>query len=206
MADIFISHSSKDKEIADKLCEAMEAKGLKCWIAPRDIVPGSEWAVSISEAISDISAMVVIYSENSASSTQVPKELGLADKRGKFIVPYKIDDMELTGAFDYYLAGSHWIVAEPQKQEYKFDELYGVMSGVMQLPAQSVSRNTYIDTVNIQAPTNIAVHTAPQKSVSTWLLGGILASVLLVVFLLIGGILLNNKESDRMNPNREEQL
>lgn len=206
MADIFISHSSKDKEIADKLCQAMEEKGLKCWIAPRDIVPGTEWAVSISDAISDIGAMVVIYSENSAASTQVPKEIGLADKRGKFIVPYKIDDMELTGAFDYYLAGSHWIVAEPQKQEFKFDELYGVMSGMLQLPAKSVTNNTYIDTVNIQAPTNIEVYDSPKKSVNTWLLGGILAGVLLVVALLIGGMVSKHKETNLPGPNKENQL
>lgn len=206
MADIFISHSSKDKEIADKLCEAMEAKGLKCWIAPRDIVPGSEWAVSISDAISTISAMVVIYSENSAASTQVPKELGLADKRGKFIIPYKIDDMELTGAFDYYLAGAHWIVANPKNKEYKFDELYGVMSGVMQLPATTMTNNTYIDTVNIHAPSHIEVHEPPRKNVNTLLLGGILAGVLLVVVLLVGGSILRKDENRELESESKETL
>ena len=77
MADVFISHSSIDKEIADKVCETLEARGLKCWIAPRDIMPGSEWAVAISNAISVVRAMVVIYSKNSAQSTQVPKEIAL---------------------------------------------------------------------------------------------------------------------------------
>ena len=62
MADVFISHSSKDKVIADKMCEALEEKGLKCWIAPRDITPGTEWAVAISDAIATIKVMVVIYS------------------------------------------------------------------------------------------------------------------------------------------------
>ena len=46
MADVFISHSSIDKELADKVCETLEARSLKCWIAPRDIMPGSEWAVA----------------------------------------------------------------------------------------------------------------------------------------------------------------
>ncbi|MCR4992528.1 MAG: toll/interleukin-1 receptor domain-containing protein [Lachnospiraceae bacterium] len=43
MSDVFISHSSKDKEIADKVVKFFEDKGLSCWIAPRDIVPGTEW-------------------------------------------------------------------------------------------------------------------------------------------------------------------
>ena len=153
MADIFLSHSSQDKAVADKLCEELEAKGLKCWIAPRDIIPGSEWAAAISNAISETRVMIVIYSKNSAASTQVPKELNIAEKKGKFIIPYKIDDTELTGAFDYFFTGAHWIIANPAMNDYKIDELYGVITGVLQVKAQNVTNNTYIDNVTInQAP------------------------------------------------------
>lgn len=155
MADVFISHSSIDKELADKVCETLEARGLKCWIAPRDIMPGSEWAVAISNAISVVRAMVVIYSKNSAQSTQVPKEIALAEKRGKFILPYKIDDTELEGAFDYYLTGAHWIVANPEKGDYKLEEMYGVIAGVLQMPAQNITNNLYIDNVTIHS-SNVA--------------------------------------------------
>ncbi|MBV8722991.1 MAG: toll/interleukin-1 receptor domain-containing protein, partial [Candidatus Eremiobacteraeota bacterium] len=34
---VFISHSSKDREIADAICRHLEAMGVSCWIAPRDI-------------------------------------------------------------------------------------------------------------------------------------------------------------------------
>ena len=202
MADVFISHSSKDKEIAEKMCEALEAKGLKCWMAPRDIMPGSEWAVAISDAIATIKVMVVIYSANSAASTQVPKELGLADKRGKFIIPYKIDNMELTGAFDYYLAGAHWIVANPQIGDYKFEELFGVMNGVMQVPLQNITNNTYIDKVTIHT-------SAPQdsgnieKRSKKWIVPvGIVASLLLVVAILLG---LNLLKSDKRQKDESQE-
>ncbi len=192
MADVFISHSSKDKVIADKMCQELEARGLKCWIAPRDITPGSEWAVAISDAIATIKVMVVIYSANSAASTQVPKELGLADKRNKFIIPYKIDDMELTGAFDYYLAGAHWIVANPQAGDYKFDELYGVMNGVMQVPVQNITNNTYIDTVNIEAAV-AKEFVKKEKTNKKWLLPiGILAAVVLVMVAVLIGMLVKS--------------
>ncbi|MGN1107368.1 MAG: toll/interleukin-1 receptor domain-containing protein, partial [Huintestinicola sp.] len=71
MADIFISHSSKDKEVADYLCRQLEENGFSCWIAPRDILPGSDWASSISKAIFDASMVLLIYSRNSAESDQV---------------------------------------------------------------------------------------------------------------------------------------
>ena len=41
MSDIFISHSSKNKPIADALVAALEKAGLGCWIAPRNIPTGS---------------------------------------------------------------------------------------------------------------------------------------------------------------------
>jgi len=40
--DAFISHSSKDKTIADATCAYLEASKIRCWVAPRDIRPGGE--------------------------------------------------------------------------------------------------------------------------------------------------------------------
>ncbi|HXQ15450.1 MAG TPA: toll/interleukin-1 receptor domain-containing protein [Caulobacteraceae bacterium] len=41
--DVFISYSSKDKTTADAICALLERDGAKCWIAPRDILPGEAW-------------------------------------------------------------------------------------------------------------------------------------------------------------------
>ena len=44
--DVFISHSHHDKIAADLVCACLEAKKIRCWIAPRDILPGISWGVS----------------------------------------------------------------------------------------------------------------------------------------------------------------
>src|SRR5215213_1012674 len=49
--DIFISHSSRDKPAADAVCAALERAGLRCWIAPRDIVPGTDWSAAIVDGL-----------------------------------------------------------------------------------------------------------------------------------------------------------
>ena len=49
--DVFISYSHKDKAVADAICHYFENDKLKCWIAPRDIMPGQKWAKSIAEAV-----------------------------------------------------------------------------------------------------------------------------------------------------------
>ena len=37
--DIIISDSTLDKPITDAVCAGLEARGIRCWIAPRDILP-----------------------------------------------------------------------------------------------------------------------------------------------------------------------
>ena len=150
MADIFISHSSKDKAVADTLVSMLEAKGLKCWIAPRDILPGTEWAASINNAISETKVMIVIYSANSASSSQVPREVNIADKKNKFIIPYMIDATELSGSFEYFFTGAHWIIAQPLDNNYKTDELYTAITsspGFMNISDTIDLTITYADTI-----------------------------------------------------------
>ena len=68
MSDVFVSHRSKDKEIADRVVKYFEDKGLSCWMAPRDIVPGSDWAAAINTAITASKVFVIIYTAISAES------------------------------------------------------------------------------------------------------------------------------------------
>jgi hypothetical protein len=40
--DVYISYSREDKWAADAACATLEAAGIRCWIAPRDILPSAE--------------------------------------------------------------------------------------------------------------------------------------------------------------------
>ena len=48
--DVLISYSSHDKLQADAICNRLESRGIRCWIAPRDVGLG-EYAENIVEAI-----------------------------------------------------------------------------------------------------------------------------------------------------------
>jgi len=89
--DIFISHSSKDKPIADAICANLEAAGVRCWIAPRDIAPGDDWPAAISKAIALSRVMVLVFSSSSNSSEEVKRELYFAGMRQLEILCFKID-------------------------------------------------------------------------------------------------------------------
>ena len=131
MANIFLSHSTIDGELANYICESFESRGLSCWIAPRNIRPGEDWASSITNAISEADVFFILYSKHSIKSSQCAKEIGIADRKKKYIIPYKIDDTEPEGAFDYYLTGCQWFIINPSTGEYKMDELCDTIKGVI---------------------------------------------------------------------------
>ena len=53
--DVFISYSSKNKSVADAVVSDFEQHGIRCWYAPRDILPGKEWVTAIKEGIHSFS-------------------------------------------------------------------------------------------------------------------------------------------------------
>lgn len=202
MADVFISHSSIDKAIADKLCEELEARGLKCWIAPRDIAAGSEWAAAISDAISETKVMLLIYSHHSSQSTQVPKEINLAESWGKVVIPYKIDDASLAGVFAYFLAGSHWIMANPAEGDYRVDELYADITDKMH------ANNTPAQSGKIVVESNASEKKKGNKAL--WGLvcgiGALIVAILVVMLILLNGKAENDKEEDERTSKKQEEL
>jgi|GEM_PF-2870450 len=109
--DVFISYSNKDKPIADAICANLEAAGVRCWIAPRDIDPGEDWPAAINQAITRSRIMVLVFSHNSNSSDDVSRELILAANSKLVIIPFKIDNVEPEPGKQYYLARTHWLDA-----------------------------------------------------------------------------------------------
>ncbi|MFP6602925.1 MAG: toll/interleukin-1 receptor domain-containing protein, partial [Pirellulaceae bacterium] len=111
MHDVFLSHSSKDKEVADAVCESLESQEIGCWVAPRDIRVGVEWGEAIVEAIEDAKVFVVIISSHSNESPHVKREIERAVNKGLSIIPVRIDDVPLSKALEYFLGLTHWLDA-----------------------------------------------------------------------------------------------
>jgi hypothetical protein len=109
--DTFISYSSKDKTTADMTCAALESAGVRCWIAPRDIRAGIEYAAGIMEGIDSCRIMILIFSSNANASPQVHRELERAVSKGLTIIPFRIEDITPTSAMEYYLGSIHWLDA-----------------------------------------------------------------------------------------------
>ena len=107
--DVFISHASGDRDVAETLCQALENRGLSCWIAARDVGPGENFQVSIVRAIRAATVMVLVFSAKSNNSDEIKKELVLAGQRRLTVIPVRVEDVAPDEAFAYELAIRQWI-------------------------------------------------------------------------------------------------
>lgn len=109
--DVFISYPHQDKSTADAVCAALEADGVRCWIAPRDVAPGAEWASSIVTAINRCRVMVLIFSSSANQSKQIHREVQQAFDKEKPVVPFRIEDVAPEDSLSYYMGPVHWLDA-----------------------------------------------------------------------------------------------
>lgn len=109
--DVFISYSSKDKPTADAVCHALEADGLRCWIAPRDIQPGADWGEAIVRAISGARVFILVFSANANASQQIKREVERAVNRGLPVIPFRIENVAPTESLEYFISTPHWLDA-----------------------------------------------------------------------------------------------
>jgi TolB-like protein/tetratricopeptide (TPR) repeat protein len=106
---VFISYASHDAAVAQNVCSALEAAGFPCWMAPRDVVPGTLYADGIVRAINESGILVLLLSEHAIASSHVGKELERAASKRHPIIVLRTDAAPLTPAFEYFLSESQWI-------------------------------------------------------------------------------------------------
>ncbi|MGC1460234.1 MAG: toll/interleukin-1 receptor domain-containing protein [Steroidobacteraceae bacterium] len=111
--EVFISYSQPDRECALELVAQLEAGGVGCWIAPRDITPAADWAAAIIEAISNARIMVLVFSASSNASPQVRREVERAVHKQVRILPFRIENVLPSQSLEYFLSAAHWLDAFP---------------------------------------------------------------------------------------------
>lgn len=121
--DVFISYSSKDKITADAVCATLEANGIRCWIAPRDVLPGMEYAEALVEALHDSRLLVLVFSAGANASVQVRQEVERAVSSGLTILPFRIEDVPPNRAMEFFISGRHWLDALTPPLEAHLQEL-----------------------------------------------------------------------------------
>jgi hypothetical protein len=139
--DVFISHSSKDKTVADATCAWLERKGLRCWITPRDVKPGADWSDSIMKAIRGSRVMILIFSRHANVSPHIKREVERAVNAGVAIIPMRIEDVLPEAGLEYFLGTPHWFDAFNGALENHLDALANAVKEILEIPAPALTAN-----------------------------------------------------------------
>ncbi len=117
--DVFISYASEDKTVANAVCGTLEANGVRCWIAPRDVIAGQRYGEAIIEAILGCRIMVLVFSSHANASEHIPNEIERAMSNGVTIMPFRIEEVMPGKSLDYFIGSVHWLDAlSPPLEEH----------------------------------------------------------------------------------------
>lgn len=105
---IFLSHHSSKVELAEHLARYLSKNGLEAWYAPKNIHAGEQWDESITKAIENCKALVLLFCTKADSSIQVKRELTLADKYSKPVFWLRVERV-LPENLSYYLSSTQWL-------------------------------------------------------------------------------------------------
>ena len=126
--DVFISYSSKDKTVADALCATLEAKRIRCWIAPRDVLAGVPYAEALIDGLNGACVFVLVFSSEANMSPSVAREVERACSKGLVNVPVRIEDVPMSKQMEFYLSSQHWLDALTPPVEQHLENLAGTVS------------------------------------------------------------------------------
>ncbi|HEX4485985.1 MAG TPA: toll/interleukin-1 receptor domain-containing protein [Terriglobales bacterium] len=150
--DVFISYSSKDKTVADAVCARLEARGIRCWIAPRDVQPGQPYGEEIIDAIHGSKTMVLVFSSNANASPHIPKEIERAVSHGVSIIPFRVEAVAPAKSLDYFISSVHWLDAITPPLESHLETLANTLLAVLQVEGKPPAEVVVPVVVPVQAP------------------------------------------------------
>ena len=134
--DVFISYRSEDKATASRICAALERENISCWMAPRDIRAGEEWATAIVGGLERSKAFVLILSSNSKNAKQISREAELADQNGLPIITFRIEDVQPPPGLLYFLGNIQWLDAFGDQFDAAVGHLVEVVRQSASYPAE----------------------------------------------------------------------
>jgi TolB-like protein len=147
--NVFVSYASPDGAIAETACEALEKAGVTCWIAPRDVTPGAFYGDEIVHAIDAAKAMVLILSQNAATSPHVLREVERAASKRHAVISLRIDQAPLPAGLEYLLNTSQWLDASSGDAARALPKLVSAVQVAIQTPTVT---QTGIPTTRAPAP------------------------------------------------------
>lgn len=108
-SDIFISYSRHDSDVVNELVTLLEQEGYSVWIDRDGIESGDDFKRVILKAIKESVVVLFFSSEHSNVSDWTAKEIGIAVKYKKHIIPILLDDSNYNEAVEFDLINLDYV-------------------------------------------------------------------------------------------------
>jgi hypothetical protein len=106
---VFVSYARANAPIVLPICEAVKKEGNHLWLDQEGIGAGEGWAGEIVRAIRTVKGVAVMCSHAAFESDHVKREIYLADRYKKRLLPVFIEDASPPEDFEYFFAGVQWL-------------------------------------------------------------------------------------------------
>jgi hypothetical protein len=187
--DVFVSYPHDQKPMADAVVNTLENRGIRCWVAPRDVPPGADWAAAIMTAITSSRRVVLVFSDTTNDSDHILREVRAASDTRIPIIPFRTSEADPSPSLQYYLGGTHWLDALTEPIETHLDELGTTVATL--LPGETTPQ---------RPPTVPAPATPPRPWWSRIPVGVLVAGGVAVVTAILLVVVLATTTSDDRDP------
>jgi hypothetical protein len=105
---LFISYAREENRFVYKLDDDIKQRCFNTWIDKDDVRSGDDWLERIGKAIENCHALLAIISPISLKSRWVRREMHLADKKEKQILPLKYKKSDLPIWYEFCFSELQW--------------------------------------------------------------------------------------------------
>jgi predicted NBD/HSP70 family sugar kinase len=167
---IFISHSSKDRDLANLLCLQLESEKISCWIAPRDIPAGVNYPKALADAIDECPVFLLLYSVNAQASVHVINEVerGVSHRKELFVVQTDDADPASNEEISIFVGRRQKFDASRGALSIHLGQLVRELRALLEQADSSVSdADSHPDlAVAVPAVTSVPVFAEPKESIT----------------------------------------
>ena len=195
---VFVCHASPDAGMAQRVVAALEAAGVACWIAPRDIDPGESYAQAILDGLEAAPALVLVFSAATNESPHVTRELESAVGSSTPIVPVRLEQVEPSRDLRYFIGTSQWLETDQLLAEQWEPPL---VRAVRRAVGEGAHRPPDLRPGPTGEPPAAAAQAEPRRAFLPW---GLAAIALALVCVVVVVLLLNRSGDDEPKTSAED--
>ena len=109
---VFICAGPRDKIPANAIRAVLEAEGMACWIASRDLPSGADPVETAGAAIAAAQVLVLVFSSRAnEAEAQIKRELQFAAQHQTPVLPFRVENVRPVRGLEYFLPANQFVDA-----------------------------------------------------------------------------------------------